>query len=1160
MDMQTTTDMNQAMITDQSSMHDPEHMADEQAVLNLVSGSPTHVAINSGDWFDPNTWDTGEIPGEDAKVVIPDGVSVSYNGVSDDSLYWLRVDGELDFATDINTQLVIDTFVVSPDGVLTIGTSDNPVQDNVSAQILIADNGPIDTSWDPTQISRGLVSMGSVTMYGEVKDSHLKVAADPMQGDTTLVLESAPVGWEVGDSLVLTGTHYVPDEWNGSELVWQGTQDEELEIAAIDGNVITLTAPLQYDHDTPDPDLKAYVADYTRNIVIGTENADTVPNSQRGHVMFMHSDDVDVRYAEFYELGRTDKSEATNDTDNVKGRYPVHFHETGTYDDGDPAVIIGSSVWGSPGWGFAQHDSYVVMDHNAAYDVYGAAFVTETGNEIGSWTNNIAIKSEGNLELSKDGDRVSNQDIAQNGVGFWFQGRLVENENNVAAGQRHSGFTYMTRGEEQIDVTADNVNHDEITRYQDTIGPDEPPINGFENNEAFASGMGLEVIKANPNQEHDERSVLNGFTGWELSTGVHLEYTSKYTLQNFELYAAADDPDVGIEFGNNAFDMVVDGAYVEGFDTAVSYAKHHTFSDMQDWNFVLIDPTLVDNQTDYNNLDPAQDLIISQDDLSPGTLSFVPDQNADFVYSPDRNDRKVVISGTKTDSIGSVDYPNGSEVAEFDAESLANRLSQGYYVDANGTRFFTVEELFADRATGDLMTMEFVVVLTDDWTEYTLSGLLGQAPLLATYDGVVEPGPISSDLASWLDQYQPTQPTDPLGGNPDSSPDLGGMGDGTGSSSDHGATDQPLDPPGDGSNSDPVDPGPTDVGDPSTGDAPSDPMPDMAGDDSTGSDAPDDGSSHAVTITFENLDSGSLGTNVYQDPAGYSFSITEPFTDNLKVYGSDRGYDSQVLHSSNWGRTITLTQTDGGSFDLQSFDYGASVYNNPADGVVTGYFADGSTQTATFASDSKDLQTLVLGWDDLVQVAVDFEAGANQAYGALDNFVLVDSSDQDWELTPDTGSTLDPISTDGNGLTAHYYNDPNLQDLALTRTDSTVDFNWGSGSPDPIVAPDTFSVSWTGYVVPLYSEDYTFSTSSDDGIRLTIDDQLLIDNWTLHPATQDQGTITLEAGEAYPITLEYFEQGGHAIAELAWGSDSQMEQIVPQSQLFTVDPTGAMGG
>ncbi|HEX5749168.1 MAG TPA: PQQ-dependent sugar dehydrogenase [Archangium sp.] len=141
-----------------------------------------------------------------------------------------------------------------------------------------------------------------------------------------------------------------------------------------------------------------------------------------------------------------------------------------------------------------------------------------------------------------------------------------------------------------------------------------------------------------------------------------------------------------------------------------------------------------------------------------------------------------------------------------------------------------------------------------------------------------------------------------------------------------------------------------------------------------------------------------------------------------------------------------------------------------------------------------------------------------------------------------------------HGLRAQYFDTAGFQDLKLERVDPTVDFRWETGSPDPAMDSNTFSVRWTGSVVPLYSETYTFHTQSNDGVRLWVDGQLLIDDWTVHSTTENRGTVTLQAGRAYSLQLEFFEQTGLAVMRLHWSSPSQRKQLIPPEQLRPAAP------
>jgi glucose/arabinose dehydrogenase len=144
------------------------------------------------------------------------------------------------------------------------------------------------------------------------------------------------------------------------------------------------------------------------------------------------------------------------------------------------------------------------------------------------------------------------------------------------------------------------------------------------------------------------------------------------------------------------------------------------------------------------------------------------------------------------------------------------------------------------------------------------------------------------------------------------------------------------------------------------------------------------------------------------------------------------------------------------------------------------------------------------------------------------------------------------VGTTGDGLHATYYGNIDLTGPSVEGIDPTVNFNGSSGSLSPTLGPYNFSVRWTGQVLPRYGETYTFSTTSDDGVRLWVNGQEIIDNWTDHSSTENSGTIVLQAGAKYDIRLEYYQGFGDAVARLEWASASQMREVVPQSQLFSI--------
>jgi glucose/arabinose dehydrogenase len=145
-----------------------------------------------------------------------------------------------------------------------------------------------------------------------------------------------------------------------------------------------------------------------------------------------------------------------------------------------------------------------------------------------------------------------------------------------------------------------------------------------------------------------------------------------------------------------------------------------------------------------------------------------------------------------------------------------------------------------------------------------------------------------------------------------------------------------------------------------------------------------------------------------------------------------------------------------------------------------------------------------------------------------------------------------------NGLSATYFNNPDFTGTTVTRIDPTVDFTWGAGSPDPAIAADTFSVRWSGQVEALFTETYTFYTQSDDGVRLWVNGQRLVNNWTNHRITENSGAIALTAGQRYEIQIDFYENAGSATARLLWSSASTPKAVIPAARLFVRSTTNTI--
>ena len=793
----------------QGQHSDPDKQAEHMALHALLDPTDaTHVAITGGDWTDASIWEANTVPGSEAKVHVPAGVVVNYdrNDTGRNApISWIRVDGELRFETTSDTTLYVETLVSLANSTLQIGTDTEPV--SAKCRIIITNDGPINTAWDWHQLSRGIVTHGAVRMHGVPKLTFSKLAQDVVAGATEVVLEDSVDDpgfspWSVGDQLVITGTEFAQqskfDPWI--------TEDEERTVTDVsgDGRTITLDAPLTYDHTGHGDDIlgrsmHGYVANFSRSIVIETENPDGLPSNERGHVMFMHNPDVDVRYVEFRELGRTDKSFPLDDFElednttrfssrvldafgdpipylrtNIRGRYALHFHRTGAEDlNGAAATAKGNAIWGSPGWGIVHHDSYLNLSDNVAYDIVGAHFVTETGNEIGTWNHNLAIKTpDGDGGAGKAG--APNHDVAFTGDGFWFQGRLIHVKNNVAAGVRGDGFKYFTRGVDQIVPRRAALDLPIITRYRDWIIEDRPQIQLFDDNTTFASGGGINVIKNNPAQGHDARSHIRRFTAWEVGVGVETEYTAKYTFTDMTLvYKNPSGGSRAIVLGNTIFDMVFERCRLVDFNQAFYWNGKDTTSQLSDYGLKFIDMELVNTPDDYEIVTGSTAGITNPDDhmefltagdLTPGTLDILLDGNSNF----DADQGDVVIAGTKIDSIGESPYLSEKEGdATFRSALLEVRAREsGYWTDPEDPSlgYITVEELVEDRVNGERIIFEYPVT----WSVVNI-------PNDAPYNGVWDFGGMEAILSYNFTgfnndttpvQQQQVDPSDTLGVEP----------------------------------------------------------------------------------------------------------------------------------------------------------------------------------------------------------------------------------------------------------------------------------------------------------------------------------------------------------------------------------------------------------
>jgi len=569
-----------------SSSMEMEHM---KALALAAPENATHISVRSGDWSDPNTWG-GATPHEKARVRIAEDHTVTVDKEVSEDLTTILVEGVLKFATDRNTALNVDTLVSTRHSRLEIGTRTNPVQSGFTARITIKDqnNGfevadESSPDYDPLKVGLGIITHGEFVAYGQEKTDRVAMNG-ASAGDTTLVLDVAPENWNVGDELVVAG-------------VTKKASDETRTIAEISGNEVVLSAALEKDHNPPrnthEKDLKVHVANLTRNVVLETaaenqliEEAATEEEKYglRGHLMFMHNNDVEMYYTQVNHFGRTIKSHAVNDSrldehgnathigTNPRARYSLHFHQGGH--ETEPGYVVGNSVVNSPGWGYVNHSSYVHMLNNVSYDISGAAFVTEVGDEVGSFVGNTSIR---NVPFTKPSRYPGGGDTGRGGSGFWNHATAIELRDNVVSGFNEKGIFIWG------DVIATNAKTGQpVLRQGRNIVPakfltgipvsgtnvsSELPVNSISNNTVYGGDLAFSLFRKKGTTTR--YSHVNGLTAYNVDRALTMNYSIRVVIKDLVAVGNLDNPVNGrgaaVGQTRGGFNIRLVNPHIEGF-------------------------------------------------------------------------------------------------------------------------------------------------------------------------------------------------------------------------------------------------------------------------------------------------------------------------------------------------------------------------------------------------------------------------------------------------------------------------------------------------------------------------------------------------------------------------------------------------------------------
>jgi PA14 domain len=157
----------------------------------------------------------------------------------------------------------------------------------------------------------------------------------------------------------------------------------------------------------------------------------------------------------------------------------------------------------------------------------------------------------------------------------------------------------------------------------------------------------------------------------------------------------------------------------------------------------------------------------------------------------------------------------------------------------------------------------------------------------------------------------------------------------------------------------------------------------------------------------------------------------------------------------------------------------------------------------------------------------------------------------DIEVSDENNNTVTTQAIPTNGLKGDYYDNVDFTGTLKTRYDATINKAWNSSAPITGIQPTTYSVRWTGQIMPAFSETYTFTLSYADGARLMVNGQVLVNDWVDGAKRTKTGTVALQANTKYDIRLEYYRNATNAGAvKLEWQSSSRSRQVVPQASLY----------
>jgi hypothetical protein len=501
-------------------------------------------SVTSGKWSNPKTWKPARVPGKGDRVLISRKTDVSYDVESKQVLRMVQIVGKLRFARDRNTEMNVallkvqnsdtcsesgfacDFLTVNKAGephaiptgelpLLEIGTKEHPIPAKYTARVRLHFLDGMDKNNMPAIAC----CSAQMEIHGApLNRTWVKLGRDVKLNDTTVTLSEDVTGWKVGDEIIVTASNRAKGYGSLRNGKGRKPQTEECKIVKITGRVLTLNAPLKFEHFGSGK-FRSEVANLSRSVVIESAN----PKGVRGHTVFHRFSKGGISYARFAHLGK----------EGVLGRYSIHFHLVGDTMRG--SAVVGAAIVDSHNrWVTIHGTQYLLVRDCVGYQSVGHGYFLEDGTEM----YNVLDRNLGVQAYS--GKRLPKQVLSfdpNDGAAFWWGNGRNTIVRNVAVENDRYGYRYDMQKRSNFDSRLSLLTPEGTERKIDVR---EIPISRFEQNESHSEGLYSIAVAGTdgvgPDTKHPHR--LKNITIWKTHYALRAELPTML-VENVHINGAA---------------------------------------------------------------------------------------------------------------------------------------------------------------------------------------------------------------------------------------------------------------------------------------------------------------------------------------------------------------------------------------------------------------------------------------------------------------------------------------------------------------------------------------------------------------------------------------------------------------------------------------------